>query len=221
MSSSRGTAQTGDGSGGADAAADSGSREPTGSRRHDTRWAGRERPRREGADAEPVEESEAFRLLGNDRRRAVLRQVADDGGSTLSEVATHVAATETAETADDDAAAGGVDKSLYKSVYVSLQQTHLPKLDDAGVVDYDTETNEIRPGPRLDDVRAYLHPSPRLPSRPSVRAVLAASLLGLLSVVASGLGVPAISAVSAGVWSVLSLTVVTLGLALTVTGVVD
>jgi DNA-binding transcriptional ArsR family regulator len=160
-----------------------------------------------------ITESEVFRLLGNDRRRAVLRQVVDGGAVDLSEASKTIARVETE--------GEEVSSSQYKSVYVSLQQSHLPKLADAGVVDYDSESNVVGPGPHIADAREYLRPESEPVPHPSLQVVLATSAVGLLLVLAAEVGVPGVATVGSSVWGVLALLVVTLGLSLEVTGRAD
>lgn len=99
-------------------------------------------------NTERLHDSEVFHILGNDRRRAIVQLLADRSEVEVSEVATEIA--------DDEADAGTVPSNLYKSVYVSLQQTHLPQLEEDGVVVYDSEAKLIRPGPNFDVVRTYV-----------------------------------------------------------------
>ncbi|ADJ16772.1 hypothetical protein C497_02447 [Halalkalicoccus jeotgali B3] len=46
-----------------------------------------------------------------------------------------------------------------KRAYVSLYQTHLPKLDDANVIDYNQPRGTIELGQNFQSVQKYLHPS--------------------------------------------------------------
>lgn len=96
---------------------------------------------------EPVtlDTDEVFYLLGNDRRRSiVLALVDDDEPQEVSGLASDIAS-------DDDGS--------YKSVYVSLQQSHLPQLDEHGVIDYDTEERTVVRGPRFDELASYVDPA--------------------------------------------------------------
>jgi hypothetical protein len=99
---------------------------------------------RETQSSAGLPEGRVFELLANDRRRRVIRRVAAGGETRLDGLAEAVASAE----ADAESADG-----RYKSVYVSLRQSHLPRLDDADVVDFDDEANVVRPGPNLPAVR--------------------------------------------------------------------
>ncbi|ELY67162.1 DUF7344 domain-containing protein [Natrinema versiforme] len=98
---------------------------------------------------EPLAESEVFHILGNDRRRAIVQLLAEEGGQIdVSDVATEIAATESDTTP--------VPNNLYKSVYVSLQQTHLPQLEEDAVIEYDSDAKTIQPGRHFDEVLQYV-----------------------------------------------------------------
>jgi hypothetical protein len=81
-----------------------------------------------------------FELLANRRRRYAMHYLHQRDGETvsLSELSEHIAAWEHGVDAAE------LDYLERKSVRNSLHQFHLPKLDDAGVVEYDTRTSEVR-----------------------------------------------------------------------------
>jgi hypothetical protein len=94
-------------------------------------------------------EADIHDILRNDRRRRVLEHLQESMGSvTLRELAETIAAHEAGESPPP--------RPLRESVYNSLHQTHLPKLDAEGVVDYDKnrKTVELQPGAR--DVNVYM-----------------------------------------------------------------
>lgn len=80
---------------------------------------------------------EIYHILQNSRRRAVLRLLlaADEPFRTTSELAAVVAASETEEPTEQ------VDANREKTVYVSLLQSHLPKLEAHGLIER-SEANE-------------------------------------------------------------------------------
>lgn len=94
---------------------------------------------------------DVLHLLQTQRRREVIPEVfkADEPVS-LRNLSRQVAAREV----------GGKPESLsnaeYKRVYVPLYQDHLPKLDRAGVVDFDDDRNVIRRGPAIDGYQTLL-----------------------------------------------------------------
>jgi DNA-binding transcriptional ArsR family regulator len=74
----------------------------------------------------------AFALLSNRRRRRLLCLLVRSG----EERSLRAIADEIVARAEDDGA--------YRSVYVSLYQSHVPRLADAGVVDYDEAARTVR-----------------------------------------------------------------------------
>jgi hypothetical protein len=106
-----------------------------------------------GTDAEEFGPDEVFHLLQNQRRRDVLRVLRDvDGTVEMSDVAEQVAAWE------HDTTVEALTSSQRQRVYISLYQRHLPKLDDAGVIDYEQSRGRVTPRPRADTVGRYLEP---------------------------------------------------------------
>lgn len=83
---------------------------------------------------------ELFEALSNDRRRETLRYLLrqDDGRSTKGEVARHIAAQETDKSVEQ------VSSDERKRVYIALHQTHLPKLNDLGLVEYDSSQGALQ-----------------------------------------------------------------------------
>ncbi|WP_336337149.1 DUF7344 domain-containing protein [Haloarcula brevis] len=103
-------------------------------------------PAAEGTDGDGLDDATMFELLGNERRRACLQCLAaHETPQSVSALGREVARTVAdAETDSDD---------LYDSVYVSLCQTHLPKLDAVGLVEYERERKQVRRGSRFDAIR--------------------------------------------------------------------
>ncbi|WP_290818033.1 ArsR family transcriptional regulator [Halovivax sp.] len=142
-------------------------------------------------------ESEIFHILGNDRRRAIVSLLADRRERVeVSEIATAIAERES-ETAQ-------VPNNLYKSVYVSLQQTHLPQLEEDDVIVYDAEEKTIRPGPHFEEVRGYIESAESAEDHVLLFS-LAVAVGGLVAVILSGLGLPLVTAVDPLLWGVVSL----------------
>lgn len=96
-----------------------------------------------------LEEGEIHDILRNDRRRAVLEFLSEhDGRATIRELSEYIATLESGENPPP--------RNIRQSVYVSLHQTHLPKLDGLGVVDYDTDSKQVELHSRASYVRSYM-----------------------------------------------------------------
>lgn len=150
-----------------------------------------------------LEESEIFHILGNDRRRAIVVELADRPEPIdVSTIATAVAAREMDES-------GEVPNNLYKSVYVSLQQTHLPQLETDAVISYDADEKTITRGPQFDRVRSYLTAT-QGPIDTQLAAVLAIAVTGLATTFLSGIETIGFDSLAPAVWASLAL----LGIAL-------
>ncbi|USZ68238.1 hypothetical protein NGM10_00500 [Halorussus salilacus] len=78
-----------------------------------------------------------FDLLGNARRRWVLRHLLDDRAMTLTDLSARVAAWENDTTVED------VSSRQRKQVYSSLYQTHIPRLSEHGLVEYDADERVV------------------------------------------------------------------------------
>lgn len=92
-----------------------------------------------------------FGLLSNERRRLVLRYLVEDQNpTTLSDLAEHIASTQ------KDKPVTALSSSERKRVYVGLYQCHLPKLDDANVLDYDQGRGRVQLRPEADQLLCYL-----------------------------------------------------------------
>jgi hypothetical protein len=109
---------------------------------------------------EAVSQDDAFDILSNARRRYVLyylRQV--DGQVTLSELAENLAAWE------NDTPPEELTKQQRKRVYVSLYQTHIQKLADAGVVEYDEDSGTVSLASGASQLGKHIAPEDRPHSR--------------------------------------------------------
>ncbi|ELZ07238.1 DUF7344 domain-containing protein [Natrialba aegyptia] len=106
-----------------------------------------------GADAEPdpLSKGEVFEVLRNQRRRYVLHFLKQDGRPVeLGDLAQQLAAWEYETTLD------GVTSAQRKRVYTTLQQTHLPKMDEVGILQFDSDRGVIRATDRTRDISVYL-----------------------------------------------------------------
>ena len=98
-----------------------------------------------------VSYDECFDLLSNHRRRYALHYLKYNGDSaTLGELSDHVAAWENNVDVDD------ITYDERKRVYTSLQQVHLPRMDTAGVVEFDDREGVVELTPEAEELDVYL-----------------------------------------------------------------
>lgn len=94
----------------------------------------------DGESTSTLSRGEVFDVLSNPRRRCILdylKRNAGDSPVERSDVVDYVTAWETGT------AIGDHDPAARKRVYNALRQTHLPKLVDVGLIEYDEELNTI------------------------------------------------------------------------------
>jgi hypothetical protein len=159
-----------------------------------------------------VDQDLVFDILKNRRRRQVLRYLmAIDGAASIGDLAEQLAAWE------NDVPKGDITYKQRKRVYISLHQTHLPKLDDARVVDYDSRSGMVSLTDGIEPYRVHLDLDPadvaddaEESSTPSRSRGLFAGLgvVVLFSVLVAGFGLDSVG-----------LTPVELGIALVATAV--
>lgn len=112
----------------------------------------RQLPTSESGDGGPsLSTEERFDLLSNDKRRYTIQYLAQNGeNATLGDLADRLTALENGGDGDD----ASLDRR--KSVYTSLQQLHLPRLAEAGVVQYDASDGTVELGPTGKDLYEHL-----------------------------------------------------------------
>lgn len=103
-----------------------------------------------GTGRDPDALDTAFAILSNRRRRLVLRRLDEIGGeSDTSDLAEYVASVE------NDKPQSALSAQERKRVYVGLYQSHLPKMDEEGVLEVDDD-GTVRMGPRAEEVLSFL-----------------------------------------------------------------
>jgi hypothetical protein len=115
----------------------------------------------ETADDEPQEitKDELFHVLQNERRRRVLTYLLDrEGPFEMRSIAEQVAAWE------HDTTVRQLMSDERQRVYIALYQSHLPKLDDVGLIDYEQNRGVVEPTPLLETVEPYVDPPEDEPS---------------------------------------------------------
>ena len=113
----------------------------------------------DAADSSPTEQTfskdEIFHLLQNERRRLVLQYLRDtDGPVRMRDVAEQVAAWEHDTTVEQ------LTSTQRQRVYIPLYQSHLSKLDEAGVIDYQQNRGIVERKPLASHVEMYLDLKP-------------------------------------------------------------
>ncbi|MFH5800462.1 hypothetical protein [Haladaptatus sp. CMAA 1911] len=99
-----------------------------------------------------LSQDQVFEVLKNMRRRYAVHYLRRENCTVdFSDVTDHVAAWECNTTPAD------LLSEQRKRVYVSLYQTHIPALADAGIIDYDPETGEIQPTSHIRAFDNYLN----------------------------------------------------------------
>ena len=141
-----------------------------------------------GRDSAELAASEIHDVLRNDRRRLVLEQLrAGDGTETVSDLSEHIGGIEADESPPP--------RNVRQSVYVSLHQTHLPKLDKLGIVEYDPDAKTVSLADNAADVGVYMEVVPQY-GISWAEYYLGLGLLGALSQVAAMIGIPVVRALS-------------------------
>lgn len=102
-----------------------------------------------------LSKDDIFHVLQNARRRAVLRYLLENPDRDqfrMRTVAEEVAAWE------HDTTVRHLSSTERQRVYIALYQSHLPKLDDFGIIEYDQNRGTIEPTPLLAGVSEYIEP---------------------------------------------------------------
>lgn len=110
-----------------------------------------------GDDGVTLTREDVFEVLSNGRRRCIVHYLKQHRGRRveLRDLVDYVAAWENDTTVEE---VSGADR---KSVYAAVKQTHLPKLDEAGVVEYDRRSGEVVLTDNAPDVELYLEYEPQ------------------------------------------------------------
>ncbi|MFC7199657.1 DUF7344 domain-containing protein [Halospeciosus flavus] len=107
------------------------------------------------AEREELSYDTIFFTLSNPRRRYVLNYLKHrDEPISTGELAKQVASWEYDTTPEQ------VTNQQRKRVYTSLHQTHLPKMNHLGIVDYDEGRGIVKPSQRFSNLDFYLEISP-------------------------------------------------------------
>jgi len=98
-----------------------------------------------------ISDDDCFDLLSNHRRRYTLHYIQGNGEhATIGELSEQIAAWE------NEVDVERVSADQRKRVYTSLQQVHLPRMDEMDVIEYDDREGVVEPGPAAENLDVYL-----------------------------------------------------------------
>lgn len=101
-----------------------------------------------------LDPDEVFRVLQSGRRRRVVRHLLE-----YVEEPVHVDALATAVArGEHDDPAAGLDAEVRERVAISLDHSHLPKLEAAGVVDHDRTRDRVTATPAIEAFEPFVDP---------------------------------------------------------------
>lgn len=104
---------------------------------------------------ESLSPGEIFEMLSNTRRRQVVHYLLQqDDTVRLRDLSRQIAAWENDVTPEE------VTAKQRKRVYTALHQSHLPKLDDCGVIEFNDNRSLVTPTDRVSDLQLYLEVVP-------------------------------------------------------------
>jgi hypothetical protein len=158
-----------------------------------------ERSHRGGDTSESeLSKDQAFDVLRNSRRRAVISCLRARGGVvSVKELSKCVAA------AEYDVPGAELSSEQYKRVYTGLYQCHLGRMEELGVLEFDTETNRVR----LREAASQLDPYLDETGRNAARIELGAAIVVASIVVLGASGVGLFGAVSGPPFALLTIAV--------------
>ena len=155
-------------------------------------------------EADSLTTDEIFEILSGARRRNLLHFLYTHGKEAgLRELAEATAAVEFEEPLTEEE---------IKRVYIAFYQTHIPKLESAGIVRYDSETQHVALEDRVTEISRVL-PQQRSHTRPWPVYYLGVAVIGGVLSIVSYLGlfglddlinVTALAAILAGLLVILS-----------------
>ncbi|WP_049972902.1 DUF7344 domain-containing protein [Haladaptatus cibarius] len=102
-------------------------------------------------DPDELSKDKIFHILQTQRRRHALRYLKEhDGAVEMRDLAEQVAAWE------NDTTLQALASDERQRVYIALYQSHLPKLDNEGIIEYNQSRGIVERGPLADQFDPYL-----------------------------------------------------------------
>ena len=135
-----------------------------------------------------------YEILANARRRGTIKHLTGAAAGRVVSLRDLSAAIATEETGQSPP-----PRSCRESVYNSLHQTHLPKLEELGVIEYDRGTRSVRILGSAREVDRYLELTPYGSTWGEYYRSL--GIGSLVAVVASLAEVPVVAAVDPLLWA--------------------
>jgi DNA-binding transcriptional ArsR family regulator len=130
--------------------------------------------------SEELSQDLVFDILSNTRRRMVLYYLREYGApASVQEIAERIAALENEIPPEE------LSRQQQKRVYVSLYQTHLPKLHEAGIIEYDDAEGMVSLTDRALEIDTYLTPTSESTYPWQLHYLVLAAIGGILFVLAS------------------------------------
>lgn len=140
-----------------------------------------------------ISEEDIHDVLRNRRRRLVIDILKEaDSPVSVRELSEQIGAVESGSDPPP--------RNIKQSVYVSLLQTHLPKLDELNIINYEPDGKTVAVEGGLGEVSIYMETVPKYGITRS-EYYAAVSLLGLLTILGAELGVPGLASVSSMTWA--------------------
>jgi hypothetical protein len=121
----------------------------------------------ESTSDDELTRDDLFHVLQCRRRRLVLKYLHEHPGdepADMSDIAEHIAALEHDTTVDS------LRSKQRQRVYIALYQSHLPKMDDAGVINYNQDRGLVEATALADSFDGYLDEEPSLLSTPDAES---------------------------------------------------
>ena len=103
------------------------------------------------SERDELTQDTVFEILSNSRRRFMLSYLHEhDGPVDLMDLANEIAAWENDTTVEE------LTDKQSKRVYVSVYQTHVPKLVSTDLIEYDSDSGLIELSERADEIERYM-----------------------------------------------------------------
>ncbi|WP_321418870.1 winged helix-turn-helix domain-containing protein [uncultured Methanomethylovorans sp.] len=97
-----------------------------------------------------INKSDIFSVLQNERRRMILEILHKDGPKSLRDISEAIARIESKSNEPVS--------NVRKSIYVSMLQTHLPKMENMGIIIYNRDIDRLELTPAAEGITFYLEP---------------------------------------------------------------